>query len=166
MVFLISIFFGGSTARAVDEQKLIDSGEKLAAAWEQMLTKGCLIVNEVLYWKVKKITGTPGSTKFDIKKSDSIVSPYILVISSVFRYHGQSPERRGFKTPKEALSNIQEADFLENGIPMAMQVIYAYQKGFWVLNDGNKDFNWHIKGNMHVEENMHYFKNLIKVPAQ
>jgi hypothetical protein len=74
------------------------------------------------------------------------------------------------------LANVKETDFLrenysgkvviDKGFVYNMMVKYAYQKGFWVMKNGNEEFELWIKKYMHIKENIHYFKNLFKVPAQ
>ena len=70
-------------AWAIDESKVAASAEKIAKSWEELLPKKkdkvAVYSNTYNYWKVREFDST--SVEFDVQKTDSIVSPYILIVS-------------------------------------------------------------------------------------
>lgn len=195
VMIIFSVFLATeSIALETNEKKLMSSAKKVVAAWGRMLSKGYMDVSydtgKLGWWRVTKHLWVDGSAYFDIRKTDSIVSPYKLIITFKTKHCGDndfSPNANGpysdyfkrkcgFKTVHDALSNINESDFLEreyNGSYVSakgrirdMMVIYAFQNSSWVIKDGNKNFNIYFGRDLQSKENGHYFKDLIVFPVE
>jgi hypothetical protein len=179
-IFVI-LMLTGLSAWAIDEEKLISSAEKIVEAWQTMLDKGMDLVSltrDSTYWKVMsyKIVGPIG---YDIKKTDSIVTPYQLILTfnaTVFSnatgpnrngYYSKSlKEWYGFKTMEEALAHKSPADFSVYSDGMDFRMYYAFQRNAWVLKGGNTQFEAHINSHIRDKGNIHYFQDLLLVPVQ
>ena len=126
---------------AINEDKVISSAEKVVNKWEEVLMKGVYIVSLTAFcekdtWKVNKPTPIKGSFSYDIRKTDSIITPYQLIISfkSLIGENKNSPNANstkiedkwsgtipitttkvevkcGFKTIQDALNHIEPTDF-------------------------------------------------------
>ena len=130
-------------AWAIDESKVAASAEKIAKSWEELLPKKkdkVAVYNGFdKYWKVREFKST--SVKFDVQKTDSIISPYLLIVSievgyyendcslnanaykiGKWQYYSYKDDAvietnvfRGFKTKEEALSHT---DLSEDYCPL------------------------------------------------
>lgn len=165
----------GSPTLAIDEEKLIASGERITASWKRLLSMGLQIlscdVNGI--WSVDKHI-LIGESNFDIRKTDSIVSPYMLTItfdtklssnttSPNANYHASSLNKMlGFKTANDALRHTQEIDF-DRGFPWKLNLIYALQKESWVLKDPIKDAKANFFKLIQTKENRHSFEHLFVI---
>jgi hypothetical protein len=121
---------------------------------------------------------------YDIKRTDSIISPYLLIVSlrTSFMDNAASPNANGhydsflkktygFKTAEEALANTKPMDFPPEstgkvGGELDLKIQYAYQKGVWVLKGGNNLFGYNFMEHLNSKENGHYFKDLLAIPAE
>lgn len=115
-------------AWAIDESKVVASAEKIAKSWEELLPKKkdkVAVYNQVRwanndgYWKVREFKNI--SVKFDVQKTGSIVSPYILIVSIEVGYYendcslnanahqiGKWQRRNSYK--KDAIDAVTETD--------------------------------------------------------
>src|SRR3972149_9797950 len=114
-----------SPAWGVDEAQLTASGEKVAEAWGKLLSQNVDLVSYIdsSYWGIRRHKLISGSMGYDIKRTNSIVSPYMLIVSFRTSYmdNARSPNAThyskllkrtwGFKTAEEALSNPKSIDF-------------------------------------------------------
>jgi hypothetical protein len=173
---------------ASDNELLISSGKKILLTWENMLSKGYIDVSQDKggAWRAGKHLWVPGSGSYDIKKSDSIVLPYILILKFQTRYlgtNGFSPNangpyykyfkrKYGFNTAEEALANCSDADFVEqDGMPAKEHVYdimlsYLYQDESWNIGKGNQDFMIFFGRDLTNDLNRKYFKDLLKVSVK
>lgn len=145
----------------VTTENIIDSAEKkVVGAWESQLSRGLTILRHIesdrySYYDVRKLV-LISVLSYDIKKTDSIVSPYKLILNFSVNYfdnttgpkangyHSNSTNKTyGYKTSQEALGCVRASD-LEKGSPMDMVVYYALQKNKWVLKGGNSLFQANI----------------------
>jgi hypothetical protein len=181
------LLFDVTICGANSEEKIISSAEEIAAFWENSLSNKLNIViynPEMHYWHVNRIVLVNQSFDFDIKKTDSIVTPYQLIIRLSFnRWHNRlSPNAnsdyeyenriRGFKTADDALANTGNSDFDEakysyvEKISRQMTIIYVLKKKAWILEDGNDLFETYIGQHISDMNNAHLFKNVLSVPIK
>ena len=97
VIISILLVFNLAICRANSEEKIISSAEEIAALWENLLSKklNILIYNpEMHYWHAHRIVLVNKSFNINIKKTDSIVTPYQLMIRFSFnKWHNRlSPE--------------------------------------------------------------------------
>ena len=193
LIFSVALMFNGiniNCSWAADQESLISSGKGILYAWEKMLSKGYLDVSQDKGggWTVTKHLWLPGSGSYDIKKSDSIVSPYILIIKFETRHCGSnafSPNANGpyykyfkrqygFNSAQEALAHCNNTDFVDRddiSIPAKenvydIMISYLYQDGSWVINKGNEDFMIFFGRDLKSDLNGKYFKDLLTVPTK
>jgi hypothetical protein len=171
---------------AIDETKLVSSAEKVVEAWGKVLSKEVDLVSYTSsgYWRVRRHKLIDGTLSYDIKKTDSIVSPYMLIVGfkTFFMDNDSSPNAKGyydqnlkkwygFKTAEEALTNTNPIDFAPDitgrrGLDLDLKVHYAYQKVIWVLKGGNRLFGFNFSEHLYSKENGHYFKDLLSIPIE
>jgi len=179
---------------AADETKLVSSAERLIQEWKTMISNGYYPVGKDAgskMWRADKISYVKGSESYDIKRTDSIVTPYILIIRFKISTLGSnylSPNANGvysdyfkrtvgFKTSEEALKNLKETDFLDRdsftneyvkkkGSVGGVMCNYSFQNNNWVLKDGDTAFHAFFIVDMKEKENSKYFKNLVSFPIR
>jgi hypothetical protein len=192
MVFVLAVnIITSPPAWPVDEAKLASSGEKVVEAWGKLLSNNVDLVSydrlpdaRSGYWAVRRHKFIDGSMAYDVKKTDSLVSPYMLIVSfkTLFLDNASSPNANGhydnflrkwfgFKTVEEALSNTKSIDFPPDpkgrvGRDLDLKVYYAYQKGIWVLKGGDRYFKFNFEKHLTSKENGHYFKELLAIPVE
>ena len=157
IAFALSIYFLMSfSCSFANEKKIIETGKHKADSWFKILSEPGISLNgDAGSWVVYRSSVVPGSTGYDIKKTDSIISPYLLIISANARWENNSQSRRaevptiinkkimvGFETEESALKNMTEDDFsiCSDRETFNIQISYAYQNGKWVLLDFGPDF--------------------------
>lgn len=154
IVFSIIILMELS-AWAADESKVVSSAEKVVKRWVELLPKkgseAVCLIRKGGYWIVRHFNNVEVS--YDVKKTDSIISPYILTISIWSSYvdNDQSPSANGykykdvwygFKSEEEALSHINllkdfkkrypvERNYPSNFSHFEIYVSYLYREKFW-----------------------------------
>ena len=78
---------------AISEEKIVTSAEEIVTFWKNLLSNNLSIVfynPEMKYWYVKRLILVNRSLDFDIKKTDSITTPYQLIIRFSFnRWHNR-----------------------------------------------------------------------------
>lgn len=172
---------------AISEDKIVSSAEEIVAFWENLLSNNLNIViynPEMNYWHVNRLVLVNRSLDFDIKKTDSIVTPYQLSIRLSFnRWHNRlSPNAnsdyeyenriRGFKTADDALANTGHSDFEEakytyvEKISRDIAILYVLKKKTWILKGGNDHFDTYIGQYISDVNNAHLFKNVLSVPIK
>lgn len=101
-IFLIIIVLAiPSNSLAIDESKLISSAEKVANNWKKLInSKMDWVINEENYYFVQRIKLINNYVDYDIKKTDSIISPYDLHISfqllELMNYRKKELEKRNY----------------------------------------------------------------------
>lgn len=190
-VSLAALMFDGMNANASsspDMASLCSAGDSILSAWETMLSKGYLEVSQDKRggWKATKHLWVPGSGSFDISKSDSIESPYVLIIkfktkhcgSNFFSPNANGPyyqvfdRKCGFVSVEEALANCQDNDFVDyNNQPHAgnvydIMVNYLYQNGSWIISQGNDNFMIFFGDGLKNNLNREYFRDLLTIKAK
>ncbi len=139
------------SAWAADESKVVSSAEKVVKRWVELLpkndSKAVCLIREKEYWIVRQFRNVEVS--YDVKKTDSIISPYILTISiwSSYMDNDQSPSAKGgwtgFNSEEEALSHTgfkdfaPRSDFYSNIGIFEIYVSYLYREKFWEYKKWN-----------------------------
>jgi hypothetical protein len=182
---LVVVLALASVARAADTEKLLASAEKIAGIWEKELAKGVLLVDNASsgYWRVRKFK-LKGAVTFDVKKTDSLVSPYLLILSFSADYfdndtgphvngpYGHGGVRYGYKSAADALKFTKPEDWIERPSPTGyskrdpidFQAYYAFQKGKWVLKGGSRLFEPNFMGKTEIPENRWFFSKVLVIP--
>lgn len=144
------------------EEQLTLSAKKVINSWTALLhNKPYLaVLGGDDYWGVTWFNLVDNSVGFDIKKTESIISPYLLIISfqvlksSNFtspnaNYLTDKSKYFGFKTKEDAMANTKEIDFSQSfyarGIYKVI-IYYSLTENNWILNGGNEDFDRLFKG--------------------
>ena len=183
ILFLFNLAISGANS----EDKIISSAEEIAALWKNLLSNKCNILiynSEMHYWHVHRIVLINKSFNYNLKKTDSIGTPYQLIIRFSFnRSHNRFSSKAnsdyeyknrtiGFKTADDALANIGDSDF-ENAeysylekISRQMTITYALNKKVWILESGNDLFKTYIGQHIATVNNAYLFKNVISVPIK
>ena len=190
--FLIS--FIPCIASDISENDLIASSEKVIGKWKNMLSNGYVGARMDRgsggSWKAMILQWVDDSASFDIKKTDSIVSPYILIIKFKEKLCGTnyfSPNANGtfsnffkriggFKTIEEAFLNVNETDFLKedkagnyvpnNGHVFDRVLTYALQNGSWVLDMDSEEAKIRFEMWTPNKETEFYTKQLLSIPVK
>jgi hypothetical protein len=193
-IVFIMFLCSSNISAAADESRLISSGEKLLEEWEKMITRGYYPLTqggEYKAWRVSKCSFVKGSGSYDINKTESIVTPYVLTLKFKVLFLGWntlSPNANGvysdyfkrtvgFKTQAEALKNIEESDFLDRDLqthqfekvkamPREIMCNYVLKKNNWILKSGNDFFDIIFSEKMEYVENAKYFNNLTSFPIK
>ncbi len=187
VIISILLLSSGTICGAISEKKIVSSAEEIVAFWRNLLSNNLSIViynPEMKYWHVNRLVLVNRSLDFDIKKTDSIVTPYQLTIRLSFnRWHNQhSPNAnsdyeyenriRGFKTADDALANTGNSDFEEAKytyvelISRNMAILYVLKNKTWILKGGNDHFDAYIGQHISDVNNAHLFKNVLSVPIK
>ena len=187
VIISILLLSSGTICGAISEEKIVSSAEEIVAFWRNLLSNNLSIViynPEMKYWHVNRLVLVNRSLDFDIKKSDSIVTPYQLTIRLSFnKWHNRhSPNAnsdyeyenriRGFKTADDALANTGNSDFEEAKytyvelISRNMAILYVLKNKTWILKGGNDHFDAYIGQHISDVNNAHLFKNVLSVPIK
>lgn len=185
IIFFLLFIVNVSSSWAISEDRVESSAEDLVGKWEKLISKEPSLLyyyDDMGAWSVTKIHLVSGSLGFDIRRTNSIVTPYRLIIYLKTNFSGNdgSPNANfvksngnkfGFKTAKDALNNTKPIDLSMDsfkGIPFEydLAIYYAFQKNFWVFKNGNDDFNFYIGQRMLMKENIYLFKGLFKIPVK
>jgi hypothetical protein len=166
---------------SAEEAEIVSSGERLLGLWQDTLSPGYQYVHKYKpdYYGVRKYKVVPSSFRYDIQRTNSLVSPYRLLISFSVEYSSneKSPlanagyyagRQYGFKTAQQAEDNVTPGDFDETSTStFDFSVNYVYQDGFWVYkgpNGGGFDLN--VSPFLKKDENALKFERLLKVPVK
>ncbi len=187
VIISILLLFNLAICGANSEEKFISAAEEIAAIWEDLLSNklNILLYNPTMhYWHVHQIVLVNKSFNFNIKKTDSIVSPYQLIIRFSFnRWHNRLSHKAnsdyeyenhiiGFRTPDDALANIGNSDFKEaeysyvEKISRQMRMTYVLKKKVWILEGGNDLFETYIGQHIADVNNAYLFKSVLSVPTK
>jgi hypothetical protein len=195
-VFFIMFFYSQiiTLSFAADEKKLVSSADRLLQEWKKMISNGYYPLmqdSNTKMWSVMRASFVEGSGAYDIKKTESIVTPHVLTLSFQIVQLGSntfSPNANGsysnifkrisgFKTQEEALDNLKESDFLFSkdnqfvewkgkGLIYNIICYYAFQNNNWILKGGNDDYLKNFYLRMDEKLNSKYFKNLMSFPVK
>ena len=187
VIISILLLPSGTICGAISEEKIVSSAEEIVAFWRNLLSNNLSIViynPEMKYWHVNRLVLVNRSLDFDIKKTDSTVTPYQLIIRLSFnRWHNRlSPNAnsdyeyenriQGFKTADDALANTGSSDFEEAKytyvelISRNMAILYVLKNKTWILKGGNDHFDAYIGQQISDVNNAHLFKNVLSVPIK
>lgn len=183
----ILLLFNVTICGAISEEKIVSSAEEIVAFWENLLSNNLSIViynPEMKYWHVNRLVLVNRSLDFDIKKTDSTVTPYQLKIRlSYNRSHNRLSHNansdyeyenriQGFKTADDALANTGNSDFeeakytYEELISRTIAILYVLKEKTWILKGGNDHFVTFIGQHISDVNNAHLFKNVLSVPIK
>lgn len=178
IIILIALSFKPVFALS-EEQEITSSGGRLTGLWKDMLSDEQKITEEIKpgYWGVTKYKFNDISFGYDIQRTNSLVSPYKLIINfkGNFVTNQQSPYANssslngkwyGFKTREEAVNHATDMDFSNDPISCEFTVIYAYQDGFWTFKGGNDLFDFRLQPLLSNEALNMKFQKLLKVPVK
>ena len=187
IVILIFVIFLPNVASswAISEDKVVSSAEEVVSRWENLFSKDIYLLSyheDDPVYSVQVVHLVPGSISFDVKKTDSIVTPYKLIVNFAInsKSNSDSPGADhvfGFKNKEDALKHMKEADFRDKTLtrdeqlkvqayPRKVTCYYAFQKGSWEFKGGDSNFDLWIGWHITKKENFHYFKDLIKIPVK
>ena len=139
---------------AVTNDILLSSAKEIVLDWTTLLSQEHREVNgEYGSWGVYR-SSIVGPLSYDIQKTSSIVSPYVLIISGKAKWDHNFASKRadvysevyemnyGFSTEEKAIQNTSEDDF-GNDIKKIydFKIFYSYQEGSWIFKNANSDFN-------------------------
>jgi hypothetical protein len=153
---IISLVPGISGAQTNDQ--VVSAAKRLAENWQALIQKQVLLLSPCAEaaWRVTRFSSS-SSVAFDVKKTDSLVSPYvgIIRITGSLESNGRSSHANGFvnqytlvdptkifcfKTPEEALHDNEFS--LEFGSsPREYVATYNFDGSAFVLADGNEQFH-------------------------
>lgn len=152
VIIILSIMITELPVFAIDEAKVVTSAEKIVNNWTELLPKGhskfSVYVSSAKYWIVRKFLDV--SVEYDVQKTDSIVSPYLLIvrIELLWLDNDFSPnanatlygneKMRGFKTEEDASAHTESNDFFtkyskfsQKAGGNSINVYYLYRGSFW-----------------------------------
>lgn len=159
-LFLLISLCIPSICVAVSNDILIRSAEIIVSDWTKLLSSDHKFVSgENNVWGVyRSVLMQPLS--YDIQQTNSIVSPYLLIIYGKSKWEHNFDSKHsdkysevfesnfGFKTQETALINIFDDDF---GVKAKriydFKIYYSYQNGFWILKNTCSDFNEFVNEN-------------------
>jgi len=173
----------------VDQSEILKSAERVVSLWSSKLGGGIDVLNKVesssyFYWTVRRLTliGTPS---YDVKKTDSLVSPYKLIINFSVKYDDNTSgpnvnghydkslkKTYGYRSSEDAMKYTNTEDFVDinpisktkpGGNVMDLSVFYAFQGEKWVLKGGNDLFRHNFFGQENTDS---LIKVLLEVPAK
>lgn len=173
-VFIVAAFFAlASPSEAVETEKIVSSAETVVATWDDLLQKGIILVykdgNE---WFARKFIGI-STVKYDVKKTDSLISPFVLLIafSAKMIDNQLGPRANGhysptlkknvnYKTAMEARTNTS-ADDDDLRLKYQYLIRYSYKKGKWILTGGNRTYNNVLnRGSFLLDENKKFVNRI------
>jgi hypothetical protein len=138
-----------STAQTNDQ--IVSAARRLAENWQALIQKQVILLSPCGRdtWKAMRFSSND-SVAFDVKKTDSLVSPYvgIIRITGDLESNGESSHANGFqilkvfcfKTPEEALRDPEfSVEYKREYV-----AIYNVDGGAFVLADGNEAFHNNI----------------------
>ena len=164
---------------SANEEKVVSSGEKIAETWNANFKKDIDVVNKFrdAGWGVRRYKLIEGTFSYDVIKTDSLTSPYMLLIKfkTCLTDNCGSPNANGnyseilkkqycFKTIEDALNNVQLTDFADSRCDYLQydhQINYAYQKGKWIFKGGNDVFMMFLEQTSNLKKTADYFKDVI-----
>jgi hypothetical protein len=161
----------------VDQSKLLKSAERVVSIWTSNLEGGFDVLKRVesssldkenyYYWTVRRLT-LIGMPSYDVRRTDSLVSPYKLIINfrvkyedntsgpNVNGYYSKSLQKTyGYSSAKNAMKYTKPEDFIDlNPIcksrpgsnVMRLSAFYAFQGDKWVLKGGSNLFESNFFG--------------------
>jgi len=155
----------------VDENKLLKSAERVVSIWTSNLEEGFDLLKRVessssdkenyYYWTVRRLT-LIGIPSYDVRRTDSLVSPYKLIINFRVKYEDNVSgpnvnghyskslkSTYGYSSAENAMKYTNPEDFVDlNPIGksspgsnvMRLSAFYAFQGDRWVLKGGSDLF--------------------------
>ncbi len=177
LLFFLQIFIIGTPLFASEDNKIVTSAEKIVEKWAAILPEfASYSVVGGKYYQANRLRYEPDTLSYDVKKTDSLVSPYKLILSGgvLFDYNRYSPNATNvwkgspcqFNTKEEALLHTKPIDFA-NAEPRRVAqftAVYALQKGKWVFNSGIEIGE---KGGNEIEKFIRAnHKELLEIPVE
>lgn len=161
----------------VDQSKLLKTAERVVSIWTSNLEGGFDVLKRVesssldkenyYYWTVRRIT-LIGIPSYDVRRTDSLVSPYKLIINFRVKYEDNTSgpnvnghyskslkSTYGYSSAENAMKYTNPEDFIDlNPIyksrpgsnVMSLSAFYAFQGDKWVLKGGSDLFECNFFG--------------------
>lgn len=164
-IFLTALIFLSSHVYATSStDEVVRSAEEIVTYWDRVVSKEYTIVdgNDGVWGVYRSKSLSP--LKYDIRKTDSLVSPYMLIMSFKAKWDNNYDSINanlksevfdnnfGFTSKEDAIKNTTEKDYMGSKPRKYDCVIYySYQKNRWVFNRSNSDFKGYINENSSVE---------------
>lgn len=164
-----------TNAFAIDDTNVVASAERVIFKLKNVFSKIAYIIanNSGNEWYNTRyfLIDEPS---YDVKKTDSMVSPYMLIVNMHLVYDsningpnadGSDSTSKCYKSIKDARKYNSKRDFVGGPNVTNLQIFYALQKDVWVLKGGNSAFDVHIKPYLQDKENENTFKEIMIVTA-
>jgi len=155
-----------SYSYAADEQKILDSAQMIVSAWQKELTNGLKVLNhhqesgDFVVWRYTLI----GDIEYDVKRSDSLVKPYELLIMFTANVEDNSVATSGVSSKNEVLARVSDRDF-SGAHPWDFVVHYGLRTDTWSIVNSNKYFGYLMKGS-NLQENRPFFSRINDVSIE
>jgi hypothetical protein len=165
-IFLPAIFLATPSAAQTNDQ-LVGAFKAIAGSWQTLIQKQTPILKPCANGKWEAIRLSPNSTvSFDLKKTDSLVSPYVGIIRifGTVEENEKSSHANGFQmkdldrapadlvrdpektvtvcfqTPEQALADPEFRDWIRNAAEREYIANHNFNEGSFVLSGGNQIF--------------------------
>ena len=139
---------------AATSEMLVLSAEKIVQAWSVLLNQDySLIEGDGGSWGVYRSVFLP-PLKYDVKRTDSLVSPYKLIITGKAKWDSNFESldadvysevfetNFGFSSREKALASTKESDFSRGkGRKYNLIIQYSFRNGSWVINEVSDDLH-------------------------
>jgi len=163
-LFLSVFFWLTPSNAAVSEDKILQAAQSIVVAWQQHLSKGLKLLQKDEYgedWIVWRYA-LAGNIQYDVKRTDSLLHPYVLVIRFRAFVGDNSLATPGNSSPEAALRRTSDADFTARSKPWVFLVNYGYKDNVWSITNGNEYFNYLMSGR-NLQPNQQFFSKVIRV---
>jgi len=134
-----------------NQKNILFAAKQIVKLWQDELSGGCRFVFPFkdATWAVRVFKSIK-NVKYDVKKTDSLVSPYVLtILADTVLYQGGGYDSAAKAKQAKDLKPFPPG----NSKAREMQINYAFQDGYWVLTGGNKIFEGNIYKAMKLDEN-------------
>jgi hypothetical protein len=180
IIIVVICLLSPGCSKPIDESVVLSSSEQIIEKWKQLMSGGLKLAEfeeGSNLWYTKRLI-LSGKLNYDVRKTDSLVSPYVLTLTfKVFEngnygspnangYSENLNQKIGFKTGDDALANVELSDFTDISTLYNIEVNYALQKGVWILESGNSDFDILIKPLLKYKENSRISTQILSIPFQ
>lgn len=180
-IAVVVLFLSQKPSTAIDDAAVLASAERVVEMWNQVLSRGLCIATYHVdrgSWYVRKLNFIKGSLAFDVRRTDSLVSPFVLKMTFQARYdeninspnsnrYGIVGSGGGFKTFAEALANAKPYDFPYPGDQINIERLqYALQKDTWILKEETLGLGLNDASDLLLKANSHLTKDLMLIPMK
>ncbi|MCY1329672.1 hypothetical protein D9M68_354220 [compost metagenome] len=167
-LFLLAI---PNSVLANQETQIISAMKEISAAWEQAISSKQLLVTDCADNTYEAIRFNTGSVGVDLRKTDSIMNPYlgIIRINALIEHNGESGSANGaymhtldgnriacFKKISQALKFSSQSDFSISFLGKTVDFVayYQVQDGKVIISGGNEAFQLNFLSYLSRNENL------------